>query len=308
MPSTLRKSPAVSSAKSFPLRAFFGHHKCATGFIDGILREICWHMGLNFSILHQPANYVDEGSIPAFVDEHQVDVLAYTNADAREISDLSFHRGFHVVRDPRDVLVSAYFSHRNSHPTASWPALAAHREALRACPKEEGLFLEMEFSRPFFEDMYRWDYNQPHVLELHMETLTQNPTYWFVEIMRFLDMAASEEPSGIQGLMRKTSMRLNRLNQKGRRFMPANLPMFPVPRHRMHTIAETDITALVEKRSFEKLAGGRKKGQENVKSHYRKGVPGDWKSHLSPDHISRFKQEYNDLLVRLGYETSSTWA
>lgn len=301
-------SPSVSTQRSFPLRAFFGHHKCATGFIDGILREICWHMGLNFQIVHEPRHFADDGSLPAYVATRKVDLLAYTNADAEHTADLPLYRGFHVVRDPRDVLVSAYFSHLHSHSTENWPELAAHRDALQSVSKEEGLFLEMDFSRRFFEHMAQWDYDQPHILELKMETLTQNPDYWFVEIMRFLDMIGPEPESDLQELVRSATMRMNRLNQTGRRFMPAGLPMFPVPRRRLHSITVPQIEALVEKRRFEKLAGGRKKGQENVKSHYRKGVPGDWKHHLTPEHVARFKRDYNDLLLTLGYEDSPDWA
>jgi hypothetical protein len=55
-------------------------------------------------------------------------------------------------------------------------------------------------------------------------------------------------------------------------------------------------------------AGGRAPGEEDVTSHYRKGVPGDWKLHFGPAHIDYFKQHYNDLLLKLGYEQSPDWS
>ena len=63
----------------------------------------------------------------------------------------------------------------------------------------------------------------------------------------------------------------------------------------------------LERLSFKKLAGGRKKGEENIKSHYRKGVHGDWKNHLNDDHVAFFKEHYNELLIKLGYETDGDW-
>ena len=306
--SSLRSSsPTLGKTRDFPLRAFFGHHKCATGFIDGILREVCYHMGLRFRIAHGEFNFAEDGSLPAFVEHKNVDLLAYTNADLQHAAGLPLYRGFHVVRDPRDVLVSAYFSHRNSHGTRNWTELVAHREALQTCSKEEGLFLEMEFSRPFFEDMARWDYQQSAVLELHMEELTADPVSHFIRIFDHLDMLQPEEPTGVDQWLQSATMTMNRLNQKGRRFMPGSLPLFPVPRRRLARIPASGVASLVERRNFKKLSGGRKKGQENVHSHYRKGTPGDWINHLTPAHIDHFKAEYNDLLVLLGYEEDASW-
>ena len=291
----------------FALRMFFGHHKSATGWIDGILREICFHMGLSFQIVHRPVDFDQEGTLRAFVRQWGVDFLAYTNADFTHVADLPFHRGFHVVRDPRDVLVSAYYSHLYSHGTKNWPELEAHRAELRQLSKEEGLFCEMEFSRPEFDELMRWNYEQERVLELKMEELTSEPVGGFLQIMGFLEMLDEGSPTGIRKSVRSALMKMNRLNRKGRRFMPADLPMFPVPRRRMCSIAASDVRALVQKKSFSKLAGGRRQGQENVKSHYRKGTPGDWVNHLNDAHRRRFKSEFGDLLIKLGYESDDAW-
>lgn len=55
------------------------------------------------------------------------------------------------------------------------------------------------------------------------------------------------------------------------------------------------------------MSGGRKKGQENVKNHFRKGVPGDWRNQFTEAHIAKFKSEFNPLLLKLGYETDPGW-
>jgi lipopolysaccharide transport system ATP-binding protein len=67
------------------------------------------------------------------------------------------------------------------------------------------------------------------------------------------------------------------------------------------------VRELTERHSFEKLSGGRRAGQEDTRSHYRKGVQGDWQLHFTPRVKDRFKRAYNDVLVRAGYERDDSW-
>jgi hypothetical protein len=290
-----------------PLRVFYGHHKCATGWITENIREMVFHLGLNHHIVHLPDHYAAYGSLDGLVDATSADVLFYTNAAMEQARTLRPHRGFHVVRDPRDVLVSAYFSHLHSHPTDEWSALENHRRRLRAASKEEGLFFELEFSGPQFESMGSWDYGQEHVLEMKMETLTADPLSGFTKVAQFFGWLPPDEKTGLQGALDVLQLRLNRLNHRGRRFMPGSLPIFPVPKRRMATLPESELARIVDSKSFRRLSGGRAKGQENVKNHYRKGVPGDWTNHFTEALTERFNAEYGDLLVRLGYEDPLDW-
>src|SRR5207248_3328040 len=124
--------------------------------------------------------------------------VCYTNAKHRYVSGLTQYKGFHVIRDPRDIVVSAYYSHLHSHPTNGWPELARHRELLTSISKEEGLSCEMEFLRREFEDMQSWDYSMPYVLEIKLETLVQNPYVGFLEILRHLEVLANNQDESEQ--------------------------------------------------------------------------------------------------------------
>lgn len=64
--------------------------------------------------------------------------------------------------------------------------------------------------------------------------------------------------------------------------------------------------ACVEAVSFEKKAG-RKPGQEDPTSFYRKGVSGDWKGVFTRGDRQAFKEEAGDLLIELGYEVDESW-
>ena len=52
---------------------------------------------------------------------------------------------------------------------------------------------------------------------------------------------------------------------------------------------------------------GRKEGQEDQNSFYRKGVSGDWRNHLTESGQALFKSLAGDLLIRLGYEKDHNW-
>ena len=80
----------------------------------------------------------------------------------------------------------------------------------------------------------------------------------------------------------------------------------PLPRI-LHALPAERILGIVWQNEFEKKSGGRKIGEENKDSHYRKGVHGDWKNYLTRDHIALIKQQYDDVILEYAYETSPDW-
>ncbi|NND72391.1 MAG: sulfotransferase [Rhodothermales bacterium] len=294
---------ATSRNNADNLKVFFGHHKCATSWLTTLMREYCFRMRQRFGIVHLPRNFEPFGSISGYVDKHNLDFLAYTNADMEYVEGLDFYRGFHVIRDPRDITVSAYYSHLSTH--GLYPEIAAHRKELQSLSKNEGLFAEIDFSATEFRELEIWDYNQPNVMELKMEVLTKDPENHISEILNFLGYLDNQNSSGSS--IKTFQMKLNRLNMKGRRYMPGRLPMFPLPTRRYSEIPREVVGEVIDDFSFKKLSGGRKPGQENRKSHYRKGKAGDWANHFTEDHKSYFKDKFGDLLIMLGYEKDLNW-
>jgi hypothetical protein len=66
--------------------------------------------------------------------------------------------------------------------------------------------------------------------------------------------------------------------------------------------AELDvIAACIGAGSFERLSGGRARGEENRSSFFRKGVSGDWHRHFSTETARRFEEKAGIWLTRYGY-------
>ena len=72
-------------------------------------------------------------------------------------------------------------------------------------------------------------------------------------------------------------------------------------------VPASDLRTAVAQESFERLSGGRKRGEEDVSAHYRKGIAGDWRNYFTEPLKDRFKEGYGDLLVAAGYERDQDW-
>ncbi len=168
------------------------------------------------------------------------------------------HRAFFIMRDPRDLVVSWYFSSRYSHAVIG--ILVDVRPKLESMSVSDGLLYSIDFcAERIFPAMASWveeAVNDRSVLVLKFEDLTQpNNFHTMKNLFQHCDI---------------------------------NIP--------------TDvIQALLADYSFEKMAG-RQRGKENIKSHYRKGVAGDWKNYFSDKHLSYYESVVGDLNSVLGYD------
>ena len=63
---------------------------------------------------------------------------------------------------------------------------------------------------------------------------------------------------------------------------------------------------VIRENGFE-ARSGRKPGEEDLKSHERKGVSGDWKNHFTDKIAKSFKARFASLLVATGYEKGFNW-
>jgi hypothetical protein len=228
-----------------------------------IAQDVAATLDMRFQIYFVHDQWTGHGSLGDAAGALGLDFLMLTNARQTDVDTLPGSRGVHLFRDPRDMVVSGYFSHRNSHPIdvdgVRWTELIRHRINLRKLDEEAGMMAEIEFSGYFLDHMLSWDYDAPNVLAVRMEDLVSDPAAQWRRMLAHWQL-------------------LDRL--------PGG-----------------HLDGLLATHSFERMAGGaRKIGEEDQTSHYRKGVAGDWRNHLNEDHLKLFRKRYGDLVERLGYD------
>jgi len=175
-------------------------------------------------------------------------------------------RGTHIVRDPRDLVVSAYFYHLRT--SEAWcarpnPALrdvprgTSYREHLRSMDLEEGLHYEMSHaSAGVIQAMADWDYDDGRFLELRYEEVLGDEPRTFRDMFRWYGFGEREV---------RTAVRL------ARRFSLARTKWRP-----------------------RNLLG---------RGHVRKGTRiGGWRRYFTPDLEREFMNHYGDILTFLGYD------
>jgi Sulfotransferase domain len=168
-------------------------------------------------------------------------------------------RHFIVLRDPRDILVSGYYSLKVSH--AVEPGIPEERQELEAVSFEDGMLRTMDtLVQPCVDIALSW---------------LKGGTVW----TRYEDL-----------LHRDTELLSKAL------LVECGLPI------KKKVLKEAVLAC-----RFEIYSGGRKPGQEDIDSHYRKGIAGDWKNHFTPRVKSIFKERFGEALKICGYEKDSDW-
>jgi hypothetical protein len=302
-PRTPEHAKSAPSRSARPLLVYFGHHKCASSYVRLILTDLAkivkLRIGAQHLPQHLPLGYEKKSAelrrrteaVLEQIAQPDCDLLVFRNAERVYLDTVAAHdfRGFHVIRDPRDIVVSGYFSHKHSHATKADdnPWMIEHRARLQGCEQEAGLLLEIDYCAAYFEHLATWNYRHPSVYESRFEVLTVTPEAEFGRILDFLGIHLQQ--GGVIGWLRR---------------LAARLAGNPAP----HTVCPQQAWHEILKRhAFARLSGGRQMGQEDTHHHYRKGTAGDWRNHFTPKVTQVFKQRYGDLLIQLGYERDEAW-
>lgn len=175
-----------------------GYHKAGTVWLRHVLLSLIRPYGLR----------KQEGKSVAI--RSGIDVAFYTNAATfrrDQIGDRPF-RGSHLIRDPRDLVVSGYEYHlvtaepwtQRADPAYGGLSYQAH---LHSVGEHEGLMAEIEWvAAGTAAAMGEWDYDQPEFLELRYEDAFADEQGTFGSLFRWYGLSEEATASALQAVDR----------------------------------------------------------------------------------------------------------
>ncbi len=239
------------------------HHKTGTTWMKGVFFSLAKR--LDIPVMRVPNPRVK----PDIPDEGRV---LLTNWRSRFNHTVLAHpeaRFFHIIRDPRDVLISGAHYHETTdgihekflyHPRKELDG-KSYQEHLRALPSyEEKLAFEMGGKHLDTIIQYReWDFDNPRSFEVKYEDLIEDT-----------DCSLFRKAMDFFGL----------------------------------TDEETEIAARV---FHDNSLFGRKGETLRASEHVRSGQAAQWERKMPLPVAELYAERYGDDLIRLGYETDDRW-
>ncbi|MEM9110969.1 MAG: sulfotransferase domain-containing protein [Planctomycetota bacterium] len=267
--------------RDFPT-GIFCYHKVGTVLLSKVFRSICSVNGWTFEVLH--------GMQTRFPKNVDVAVFSHSLVDPSVIRPPLL--GVHVIRDPRDVIVSGYQYHcrtteqwctntdfsvtppilypqvpySQQHRSEVWKAEylkslrnKSYQQNLLDRSQNDGLAFEINhYGTWTIESMEEWDYTHDNILELRFEKLMGEYTDTFRLIFHHLQFSDEEinqylDLAASHNLKKKSSNEIKKM------------------RH---------VTSLKTSR---------------------------WREYLDPEHKDAIRSRFSSALLTLGYETDNDW-
>jgi len=165
--------------------------KTASQWIKALLSDpvVYRHSGL---LMHDPRPYKWEYP-QAFPPGRAVSTLFVSHQRFMGIQKPGAYRAFFVLRDPRDIVVSSYFSTRNSHtPMGDVPQV---RKVLLEKPKKEGLLYVIDHlaRKGTFKGLRSW---------------ATAPDADSIRLVRYEDLTGERQAEEVDGLLKHSGIHL----------------------------------------------------------------------------------------------------
>jgi hypothetical protein len=165
------------------------HHKVGTVWFQRVLSTVAGYYGLRFTEV--PVSDGVSGPTPG--PRPDVDLVVYDRANDFRPEDLPGRtsRASHLIRDPRDIVVSGYHYHlRTDEPWVHEPRERygglSYQTFLHGLDEHDGLLAEIErCARSTLADMGAWPYSRPGILELRYEDAVRDERETFGRLFRF---------------------------------------------------------------------------------------------------------------------------
>jgi hypothetical protein len=186
---------------------YFGHHKCGSRFFrTQIFTPLAGPNGYEIEkyrvakpvFRFETAHDLDFYNIDFKVlssDKKIILLLANSGAPVAEAvrDNATEFRGLHVVRDPRQILVSGYFHHLEGHLINTgdwvWEKLAVDRPRLSALNREDGILYELDnITRDILDNQISAWKPDDRILEVKLEDFEADASGQMRRIADFLQL------------------------------------------------------------------------------------------------------------------------
>ena len=259
----------------------FTYHKVGTILLHKIFAPLCTEFNWVFQSIAGNCNKTPYGDVVIFQDS-LVDFNKLPNN----------YKAIHLIRDPRDIIVSGFFYHRKcyekwclncnfsvknkiNNPTVPFPMVhlpkklklkyindlngESYQKKLLSLDYNKGLLFEMEhYAKLTIQNMSTWNYKNDNILEIRFEDLMSNYEIVLKQIFKHFDFSETKQD---------TAMKLSK-------------------KHNLKTMSSKEL-----------------KKNKHILS--RKTTR--WKKYFKKEHKEKFKLLFPKILIRLGYEKSDKW-
>lgn len=242
--------------------------KTASRWLRGILSDhrVYRYSGMN---LMRPGFELDQLNLyekflsNAYKPGYIISPIYISHSGFRTLEKPVRHKAFFVLRDPRDIIVSWYYSARWSHSIEGNPMLARVREQLEGLDDDDGLRYSIAHLHEYglFDAMRSWldaEEADDRIKCFKYEDLVGGGSFdWFRRLFTHLEI-----------------------------YIPDRV-----------------MQGLLDEHSFDVMAKRKNAVSGDDPGHYRKGRPGDWSNHLRDHHLDLIRETIPDALAALGYSS-----
>lgn len=277
----IKKATGIKPILQKPIYIFC-HHKCGTVLFGKVFRDICREMGWKF------VSY--PGKVKSVACDADVVLFMHSLVDEKILS--GNYRGIHIIRDPRDIIISGYLYHKRTgedwcvnkdfsrKKPIMFPAVPfsleyrseewkncylddlngkSYQDTLLSMSENEGINFEMDhYGKWTIDDMISWNYSNDKIVEVKFEEIMDDYDLAFERIFSHLDFDKEKKDKMIE---------LSKLHDLSRK----------------------------SDREVKKI------GHVSSRNTRR------WESYFNGELKQQFCEKFADSLVKLGYEKSNNW-